>query len=133
MSYVCYVVISNYIMYVMKMENIVPRVGFEETSILCLEWESNTHLVHSEPVCQPPHYLGSLMSPPYPCPPIHAAPSLKGQCKLLHIWPSWHDLRCCQDIKRQLPTILYINMWHIHWVCYLATSIIHDTGTVTET
>ena len=46
----------------MKMGNIVPRAGLKHTSLA--------------------FRMGSLMSPLYPCPPVYAAPCLRGQCRL---------------------------------------------------
>ena len=55
---------------VMKMGNIVPRVGIEPTP---LAFQADV---------LPVHYVGSLMSPLYPHPPAYAAPCLRGQCRL---------------------------------------------------
>ena len=59
---------------VKKMGNTVPRVGLEPTSLA------------SGPVCY--HYTmeASLMSPLSPCLPVYAAPYLRGQCRLPHIY-----------------------------------------------
>ena len=60
------------VMGAMKMGNIVPRAGFEATSLAF--WASELPL----------HYVGCLMSPLYPHPPVYAALCLRGQCRLLH-------------------------------------------------
>ena len=68
---------QHHIIYVvggMKMENIVPRVGIEPTSLAF--WASELPL----------HHVGSLMSPLYPQPPVYVAPCLRRQCRLLHIY-----------------------------------------------
>ena len=64
---------ANSVMGVMKMGNIIPRVGIKPTS-----------LAFSASVLQL-HHVGSLMSPVYPCSPDYASPCLKGRCRLLHM------------------------------------------------
>ena len=64
-----------YVMGVTKMGNIVPRAGFELTSLAF--WTS----------VLPLHHTGSLISPIYPRLPIYAAPCLRDQCRLLHSFP----------------------------------------------
>ena len=59
---------------VMKMGNIVLRVGIKTTSLAL--WAS----------VLPLHHVGSLMSPLYPHLPVYAVSCLRGQCKLLHIY-----------------------------------------------
>ena len=59
---------------VMKMGNIVPRYGIEPTS---LSFQASV---------QPLHHVGSLMSLLYPRLPVNAAPCLRGQCSLLHMY-----------------------------------------------
>ena len=54
-----------------KMGNIVPRTGIEATS---LAFRASV---------LPLHYIGSLISPLYPCLPVYAGPGLRGQCRLL--------------------------------------------------
>ena len=61
-----------YVVGVMNMENIVPRVGLKPTSLAI--WAS----------VLPFHHVGSLMSPLYPHLPVYATPCLKGLCRLLH-------------------------------------------------
>ena len=51
---------------------------------LCLEQEFNPHLWHSGPLS----HICSLMSPLYQCPPVYAAPCLRGQYRLLQ-YISW--------------------------------------------
>ena len=63
------------VMDVMKMGNIVPRVGIEPTS---LAFEASI---------LPLHNMGSLMSPQYPHLPFYAGPCLRGQCSLRHLSP----------------------------------------------
>ena len=64
---------------VIKMRNIVPTVGIEHTSLAF--WASVLLF----------HHIGSMVAPLYPCPPVYAAPCLKGQCRLLH-WSPWNCL-----------------------------------------
>ena len=52
---------------VTKVGIIVPRAGFEPTSLAF--WVRVLPLPH----------IGYLMSPLYPCPPVYAAPCLRGQ------------------------------------------------------
>ena len=66
--------ISDTLVGVMKMGNIAPRAGIEHTS---LAFQASV---------LPLHHVGSLMSSLYPCPPVYAAPCLRGQCRLLHIY-----------------------------------------------
>ena len=54
----------DYVMGVMKVGNIVPRVGIEPTSLAF--WAS----------VSPLHHTVSLMSPLYPCLPVYVAPCL---------------------------------------------------------
>ena len=56
---------------VMKIGNIVPRVGIEPRS---LAFRASV---------LPLHHVGSLMAPLYPYLPVYAAPYLRGQCSLL--------------------------------------------------
>ena len=65
---------TYYIVGVMKMRNTVPRSGLKHTS-----------LAFGASVL-PLYHVGSLMSPLYPCLPVHTAPCLRGQCRLLHIY-----------------------------------------------
>ena len=55
----------------MKMGNIVPRVGMDLTS---LAFQASV---------LPFHHVGSLMSPLYPHPPLYVAPCLRGHWRLL--------------------------------------------------
>ena len=57
---------------VMKMGNIVPRAGFEPTS---LAFQASV---------LPLHDVGFQISPLYPLPPVYAAPCLRDQRRLLH-------------------------------------------------
>ena len=53
----------------------MPRAGIKLT--LQVFWASGLQL----------HHIGSLMSPPYICLPVHAAPCFRGKCRLLHSSP----------------------------------------------
>ena len=54
--------------------------------------------------CVPLYHIGSLMSPICTCPPVYAAPCLRGQCKLLHqLWYMWTIYGWTADIP---PTIM---------------------------
>ena len=68
-------VMATSVMDVMKMENIVPRVGLEPTSLVF------------QASLLPFHHISSLTSLLYPRPPVYAAPCLRGQCRLLHSSP----------------------------------------------
>ena len=52
-----------------KIGNTVPRAGLKPTS---LAFQASV---------LPLHYIGSMMSSLYPCPPDYAAPCLRGQCR----------------------------------------------------
>ena len=71
---------------VMKMGNTMPRVGLEPTSLPF--WAS----------VLPLHHIGCLVSPLYTCPPVCAAPCLRGQCRPLHSltwnWKSFNAYNC---------------------------------------
>ena len=56
---------------VMKMGNMVPRVGIEPTSLTF--WATMLPLYH----------VGSLVSPLCPLSPVYVALCFRGQCKLL--------------------------------------------------
>ena len=63
------------VMAVMKMGNIVTRVGIKPTS---LAFRASV---------LPFHHVHSLMSPLYPCPSVYVALCFRGQCRLLHWSP----------------------------------------------
>ena len=62
------------VMGVMKIGNIVPRA---ELKLTALAFQASV---------LPLHHIGSLMSPQYPQLPAYAAPCIRGQCRLLHIY-----------------------------------------------
>ena len=72
--YIC-IYLYIYVVGVMKVGNIVPRVGIE-----C------TYLAFQASVL-PLYQVDSLMSPLYPRLPVYAVPYLRGQCRLLHSSP----------------------------------------------
>ena len=59
------------VMGMMKMGNIMPRVGFKPTS---LAFKASVLTLH---------HIGSLMLPLYPHLTVYAAHCLRGQCRLL--------------------------------------------------
>ena len=76
-------VMATSVMSVMKMGNIVPRVGLKPTYLAF--WA--------------PH--SSLMSPLSPHPPVYAAPCLRGLCRLLQ-----YCLTCWFQKQANLPYII---------------------------
>ena len=75
---------------VMKMGNIVTRVGLEPTSLAF--WAS----------VQPLHHVGSLMSPVYRQPPVYAAACLRCQCRYY---------TCYKMVIIQQRILTFINAW----------------------
>ena len=62
----------------MKMGNIVPKLGFESKSLAF------------QVSVLPLHHIGSLLSPLYPRLPVCAAPCLRGKCTLVHTYELSH-------------------------------------------
>ena len=76
--YIIYIIYFKFIVVgMMKMRNIVPRVGLEPTS---LAFRASM---------LPLHHIGSLISSLYPHPPVYATPCLRGSCRLL-LSSSWN-------------------------------------------
>ena len=57
------------------MGNTVPRAGLEPKSLAF-----RTRVL-------PLHYVGYMMSPLCPCPPVCVVPCLRGQCRILDVYP----------------------------------------------
>ena len=110
-------VTANRVMGVTKMVNIVPRAGLEPPSL--------TFRARVLPLC----HIGSLMSPLYPRPTVHAAPCLRGQHRLLHSFDApclflsvelfnhtSHQLQspACTDLDR-LPCFATMAITIVNW------------------
>ena len=96
------------------MGNTAPRAGLKP------------HLWHFGQVCYRCTTQPSLMPPLSPCPPVYAAPCLRGQCSLLHLC-SWNcNLFNAYDYMRTGNGLTYIYTWQVQQP--YSVQLVHDPG-----
>ena len=110
----------NSVICAMKMGNIVPRTWLKPTS---LAFRANVLLFH---------HIDSLTSLLYPCPPVYAAPCLRGQCSLLHSPPLQLETLLMVTITYTQAMALHIHtqggsnnhtVQSLYWIMVTPTSV----------